>query len=223
MSISLTNGLGQRDIHFYNYVLSSELRRVQKDVSESPPKQYTWHEWEYFLKLMGGAEDQRDLSNDKDTEDFVPGPLKTGVSFRDWTATDDHSDDQAEKSEDITAEGDKDGAVDRKTQLRAQNARHGGGIKDKLRLRRRPTDDPLSEWSWLSEESPLMNRKTESEWIMERLSATLVRELNRQRKGRKRQPPISMKNLSRSKKLVGKVEGQEADQRGGSAELRGKY
>jgi potassium channel subfamily K len=111
-----------------------------------------------------------------------------------------------DESHTLVAGDDKDGAVDRKTELRGQNTRHGERIKDKLRLRRRPTDDPMSEWSWLSEESPLMSRKTESEWILERLSATLVRELNRQRKGHKRQPPISMKHLVRSKKLSDKAE-----------------
>jgi potassium channel subfamily K, other eukaryote len=57
----------------------------------------------------------------------------------------------------------------------------------------------LQNWSWLSSKSPLLGSKTETEWILERLSAALERELNRQRKGYKKQPPISMAALRRGK------------------------
>lgn len=50
----------ERDIHFYHYVLSRELRSVQKDLNESPPKKYGWGEWEYFLRLMGNVDDGND-------------------------------------------------------------------------------------------------------------------------------------------------------------------
>lgn len=154
---------------------------------------------------MGSEEEHRDEPGRRESDDFVPGPLRTGASFRDLVVAADTFDGTADKGEVESMDDDKDGAVDRKTELRSQNVRHGGKVKEMLKLRRHPTDDPLSEWSWLSEESPLMSRKTESEWILERLSATLVRELNRQRKGRKRQPPISMKHVMLSKKLSEKT------------------
>lgn len=208
----------ERDMHFYNYVLSSELRRVQQDLSASPPKQYSWHEWEYFLKLMGDDRAEQDDSNGEGDDAFVPGPLRAGASFREAARPDcDYDGNVEEKDEGI---GDKDGPVDRKTELRGHS--HGARIKDKFKLHRRPTEDPLSDWSWLSEESPLMSMNTECEWIMEHLSATLVRELNRQRKGRKRQPPVGMKHLSHSKKLSGKTEGLRNEQGDVSAEAGGK-
>lgn len=153
---------------------------------------------------MGSAEDQRDDPTWLDSEDFVPGPLRPGASFRIMLTPEETHDGTVEDN--ILMQDDKDGPVDRKTELRE----HGDQTKtkrNKLHLRRRPTDDPLSDWSWLSEESPLMSRKSESEWIVERLSATLVRELKRQRGGRKRRPPIGMRHLGRSRKVGEKVGG----------------
>ena len=50
----------ERDIHFYHHVLSKELRKIMRDISASPPKKYSYHEWAYFLKLIG--EDEGDPS-----------------------------------------------------------------------------------------------------------------------------------------------------------------
>ncbi|KAF2757595.1 voltage-gated potassium channel [Pseudovirgaria hyperparasitica] len=46
----------ERDVHFYNYVLVSEIRNVMKDVNASPPKRYSYGEWAHFLKLLGQDE-----------------------------------------------------------------------------------------------------------------------------------------------------------------------
>ena len=73
--------------------------------------------------------------------------------------------------------------------------------RQQLRRKHRPNpDDELNvSWSWLSDESPLMSTKSEAEWILERLSAALERELNRQRKGYRRKPPISLRDANRTK------------------------
>lgn len=47
----------ERDIHFYHYILAKELRHVLRDVDASPPKQYTYQEWSYYLRLIGQNED----------------------------------------------------------------------------------------------------------------------------------------------------------------------
>ncbi|KAK7731422.1 hypothetical protein SLS57_001361 [Botryosphaeria dothidea] len=49
-----------RDIHFYHYVLAKELRKVMMDTSASPPKQYSYQEWAYYLKLVGQDETDPD-------------------------------------------------------------------------------------------------------------------------------------------------------------------
>lgn len=49
-------GVHQRDIHFYHYVLVREIQQVLADSNVSPPKQYTYDEWAYYLWLLGQNE-----------------------------------------------------------------------------------------------------------------------------------------------------------------------
>ncbi|KAF2435616.1 voltage-gated potassium channel [Tothia fuscella] len=51
----------ERDLHFYHYVLARELRNLMKDIQASPPKEYTYAEWAFFLKLLGQHEEDDDL------------------------------------------------------------------------------------------------------------------------------------------------------------------
>jgi potassium channel subfamily K len=48
----------ERDIRFYHFILIKEIRKVMKDVEASPPKQYTYSEWAYYLKLIGQDENE---------------------------------------------------------------------------------------------------------------------------------------------------------------------
>ncbi|CAO2657648.1 Nn.00g037740.m01.CDS01 [Neocucurbitaria sp. VM-36] len=50
----------ERDIHFYHFVLAKEIRKLMKDVDASPPRQYTYEEWQYYLRLIG--QDENDAS-----------------------------------------------------------------------------------------------------------------------------------------------------------------
>lgn len=45
------------DVHHYNYLLVREIRNVMNHVNENPPRQYTYKEWAWFLKLIGEDED----------------------------------------------------------------------------------------------------------------------------------------------------------------------
>ena len=56
----------------------------------------------------------------------------------------------------------------------------GGGIAGK------ESDAPIKEWSWLGNRSPLMGETEEAEWVLERLSATLARELKKQHEAREK-------------------------------------
>ncbi|KAJ4413051.1 hypothetical protein N0V91_000025 [Didymella pomorum] len=49
-----------RDIHFYHFILSKEIRQLMKDVDASPPRQYSYSEWAYYLRLLG--QDENDAS-----------------------------------------------------------------------------------------------------------------------------------------------------------------
>jgi len=57
----------QRDIHFYHFILAKEIRQMMKDLSASPPRQYTYDEWSYYLKLIG--QDEGDDSSHRKPED----------------------------------------------------------------------------------------------------------------------------------------------------------
>jgi potassium channel subfamily K len=46
----------ERDIHFYHFILAKEIRQLMRDLDASPPKQYTYGEWSYYLRLIGQNE-----------------------------------------------------------------------------------------------------------------------------------------------------------------------
>jgi potassium channel subfamily K len=57
----------ERDIHFYHFILAKELRQIMSDIDISPPRQYTYEEWTYYLRLLGQDED--DASGHRRPED----------------------------------------------------------------------------------------------------------------------------------------------------------
>lgn len=61
-------------------------------------------------------------------------------------------------------------------------------LGDEADLQQGQTDDrdQLQQWSWVGNRSPLMGDTEEAEWVLERLSATLEKELRRQSKSRKK-------------------------------------
>ncbi|KAK5111913.1 hypothetical protein LTR62_004645 [Meristemomyces frigidus] len=196
-----------QDINFYHYVLARECRNVQKDLGASPAKQYSWTEWEYFLKLMGNEDDPEDYPGQRQPDILVPDALRVGPSHgSDATAGGDGADepkkdDSARDESDELERSQVDGVVGRKTELkewkekRQANKLRPHPFRQQSGHRRRPTTMDILDWSWLSSKSPLMGSKTEAEWILERLSAALERELNRQRKGFQRPPPIKLSEI----------------------------
>lgn len=50
----------ERDIRFYHFVLAKEVRQLMKDADSSPSKKYKYHEWQYYLRLIG--QDENDAS-----------------------------------------------------------------------------------------------------------------------------------------------------------------
>jgi potassium channel subfamily K len=57
----------ERDIHFYHFILAKELRQIMSDINISPPRQYTYDEWTYYLRLLG--QDEHDASGHRKPED----------------------------------------------------------------------------------------------------------------------------------------------------------
>lgn len=48
-----------KEAHEYHYQLIREFRNVLKHLDQTPPRQYTYEEWAWFLKLMGEDEDNQ--------------------------------------------------------------------------------------------------------------------------------------------------------------------
>ncbi|WPH01499.1 putative potassium channel isoform 2A [Acrodontium crateriforme] len=192
----------KRDIHFYHYVLSRECRNLQRDLSASPPKKYSWHDWEYYLKLMGN--DDQESGND---ESLVPLVLQhapnCGVDSPafEYQGLEDHP-------------AQLDGIVGRDTERREFQEAHERNKKcHKAGKKRRPTILDLKDWSWLSNKSPLMGTQSEAEWILERLSTALERELNRQRKGIERKPPVGMADMKRTMRTKEEKKQEEQEEK----------
>lgn len=45
------------DIHLYHYLLVREIRNVMNHLNQNPPREYSYKEWAWFLKLIGEDED----------------------------------------------------------------------------------------------------------------------------------------------------------------------
>lgn len=193
-----------RDTHFYLYVLARELRTVQGHLNDSPPRQYSWHDWEYYMRLIGNRDDGDEFPGQEHpnvlvpkalklpAEPFSPGAFDPALQPNTEAAKATSNGRAASSGSDETATGGKlDGVVDRDT------------LKKQRGLRRRPTEDPLGDWSWLSDKSPLLSTEPEAKWLVDRLSVALERELNRQRKGHKRTPPIALAHIRRWKTWSG--------------------
>lgn len=144
----------QRDTHLYHYVLAKELRNVMRDVSASPPRQYNYREWAWYLKLIGQDENDPSLHRKP--------PVKV-------------------RSKKGTSKG--------KVELEKLGGAAG--------------EDGDLKWSWLGTRSPLMGNRSEAEWLLEKLGATLERELQRLRSGdpkqRDKPPPISLADLQKAR------------------------
>ncbi|KAF1975449.1 voltage-gated potassium channel [Bimuria novae-zelandiae CBS 107.79] len=156
----------ERDVHFYHYILAKELRHIMRDVDASPPKQYTYQEWNYYLRLIGQNENNASAHRKpRIHEERKPN-----------------------------------------TQPDLGTADEGEGDK----------------WSWLGVRSPLMGNASEAEWLLQRISATLEREMLRIRdpRARKEPPPISMADLRSSEGKTGADPEQDLKKDIGAAEIR---
>jgi potassium channel subfamily K len=54
----------KRDLYLYHYVLIRELKTVMMDMRLDTPKQYSYHDWAWFLKLIEQNEDDANLHSD---------------------------------------------------------------------------------------------------------------------------------------------------------------
>jgi potassium channel subfamily K len=143
----------ERDTRFYHLILSLEIGQLMKDVDASPPRQYTYLEWSYYLRLLG--QDEHDRS--------------------------------AHRRPRVDHQHGKDDSPDL-------------GTAD---------DGDDQTWSWLGIRSPLMGNSNEAQWLLRRLSTTLMsemRNLNSPNTNGKRLPPVSLAMLQAKEKSHGLVD-----------------
>ena len=160
------------DTHLYHYLLVKEIRNVMKDVADNPDKKYSYHEWAWFLRLLG---------EDENNPNFHRKP----------------------SNEQERREGNREGGEGGEIQKGASGHRTAGEEKPDSSSPDPKSGGPEEQstpWSWVGVRSPLLGETEEAEWVLERLSDRLERELKEQRlsaqreregkRGKRREPPI---------------------------------
>ena len=178
----------ERDVDFYHYVLARECRNVQADLNSDPPKQYSWEDWEYYLKLI----------EDDEHRAKTPGrSIRSGVP---WTprapmASENPNDTKLpqEPSDSPSSKENSPPYPPAQPKSKEENDQHQFHADPDLH----DDDQSPHSWTWLSNESPLMSSKSEAEWILDRLSAALERDLDKRRKGYALSPPIRLRHARR--------------------------
>jgi potassium channel subfamily K len=143
-----------QDIHHYRHILITEIRNVYADLNSPKPKEYTYEEWSYFLRLLG--EDEGNLKYHR------KAPMETGNSDPQKKRDAETAETMEEqKGNNVQGTGQNDTATER-----SGNDRTGKKIK---------------QWSWIGNRSPLMSDKDEAEWILEKFFIRLEEELKREK------------------------------------------
>ena len=119
------------------------------DTQVATPKQYTYEEWQYFLRLLGEKEDDPSLHK------------KAPTHREEREAQRAEEQNQAHDQDSQEARGDDPG--------RQGGAYPGGGEGDE--------DVKVAKWSWIGSQSPLMGDKEEAEWLLERFFQRLEESL----------------------------------------------
>ena len=152
----------------YHYLLISAISTISREMKTEPKKRYPFHEWAYYLYLVG--EDERSPETHRMARLKRPGSLHSRPHPHFHPSTHrhphHHSNPDAHDHDHPRRQG---------TLLRESK-------KLKVKIKRRPRLDEVEEeaegerWSWVGNQSPLIGG-AESEWILERLTARLRGEL----------------------------------------------
>ncbi|KAK3998324.1 outward-rectifier potassium channel TOK1 [Cladorrhinum sp. PSN332] len=156
----------------YYVTLLDEISRVTSHLKNHPPKKYSFHEWAWFLRLIG--EDEGDSERHKRAQSYIDGGNhgKRECKLAPSTAR------TKEKEKETISE------VNEK-----QEEENGNGSSSHRHIHQRDDErkDQKHPWacgSWVGSKSPLMGDKEEAEWILERLVERLGDELRNMRAGK---------------------------------------
>ncbi|KAI1211290.1 voltage-gated potassium channel [Annulohypoxylon truncatum] len=154
----------------YHLVLIDEISRVTKHLRHSPPREYTFKEWAWYLRLIG--EDEGNAENHRRPERRPPHQQQQhGGHARSHSHLHPHPrvhphlhphvrlrKDASQSSENYNSSSSSD----------EQGAGSGPGSA---------AEDRPSKWSWVGHRSPLMDTREEAEWILDKLEQKLREEL----------------------------------------------
>ncbi|KAI1095607.1 voltage-gated potassium channel [Rostrohypoxylon terebratum] len=139
----------------YHLVLIDEISRVTKHLRHSPPREYTFKEWAWYLRLIG--EDEANAENHRRPERRPLHPHGGAPHLHPHQVHPHlHAHVRLHKEANRSAEnssGDEQGA-------------NSSAAEDKL-----------PKWSWVGHRSPLMDTREEAEWILDKLEQRLRDEL----------------------------------------------
>lgn len=180
----------------YHITLINEIRRVTQHLKHHPPRKYTFHEWAWYLRLIGEDEGDADHHGRADPHLRHRHQRKRGrKSSRGGRSGGSNTTTTTSRGEDgvnNTAEGSGTVAGDPPAGTATATADGWGGGGDGEEGRAAKEDhtrqeggknvlhneqQPLEIWSWVGSKSPLMSTQEEADWILERLIARLGKEL----------------------------------------------
>lgn len=166
-------------------LLVQEIKTAYAHLQASPPKNYTYEEWERFLHLIG--EDEADaefhrappVKVKKQRHSRVTSTASGGSGSGSLTGSGADDNDNRDEEDEDKGERKREVEVDalpetsRAITIAVPAAEEDEGEKGKEKERRKEKQ----KWSWMGNRSPLMGEKDEAEWVVERLMEVLEREL----------------------------------------------
>ncbi|KAI2468358.1 voltage-gated potassium channel [Annulohypoxylon bovei var. microspora] len=157
----------------YHLVLIDEISRVTKHLRHSPPREYTFKEWAWYLRLIG--EDEGNADNHRRPERRPPHPHGRGQQQH-GGRNDSHSHlhphahahPHPHLHPRVHARLHKDAS---------QSSENSSGSSDERGDSGSAAEDRPPKWSWVGHRSPLMDTREEAEWILDKLEQKLREEL----------------------------------------------
>lgn len=159
----------------YFITLLDEIAKVTSHLKHHPPKKYSFHEWAWYLRLIG--EDEVDSDRHWRAQSNIDGGGSHGKirGYKLMLAK------VKPKEKELNEKGkEKDEAIDKDGRVGKYDHEH----KENQDAIKRDQNHPWAWGSWVGSKSPLMGDKEEAEWILERLIERLGEELREMREGK---------------------------------------
>ncbi|KAK4160065.1 outward-rectifier potassium channel TOK1 [Cladorrhinum sp. PSN259] len=160
----------------YYVTLLDEISRVTSHLKHHPPKKYSFHEWAWYLRLIG--EDEGDSERHRKAQSYIDSGAH---GKREWKMALAKA---RTKDNDTKCTGkDKEKMEIREGSIELNDDKQRRD-HSKKREDNKKQNHPWAWGSWVGSRSPLMGDKEEAEWILERLIERLGAELRSMRAGK---------------------------------------